>query len=150
MIEEGKQYENLLSKSVRKAQGKYYTPDLIVDYILKMTLKNLDVVKNPFIKVLDPTCGTGFFLERAYEMLLEKFENSISVLNLNYSQENYEYQEEEEIKFLTGKEYWVKENIPYHILKNCIYGADIDVKALAIAKNILLKKQKLTHIKIFS
>jgi len=148
MIEEGKEYENLLNKTMRKSQGKYYTPDFIIDYILNMTLKNLDVLKNPFIKILDPTCGTGFFLERAYEMLLEKFENSISAINFNYSQENYEYEGEHEIKLLKGKEYWVKENIPYHILKNCIYGADIDEQALNIAKNTLLKKLRFEEVNL--
>ena len=32
-----------------------------------------------------------------------EFENSISVLNLNYSKENYEYQEEDEIKLLISQ-----------------------------------------------
>jgi len=148
MIEEGKNYEKLLNKDSRKSMGKYYTPDFIIDYILDMTLKKIDVLKNPFLKVLDPTCGTGFFLIKAYEILKEKFEGSILELSSMYSEETYQIAEDDSVKVLKGQEYWIKDNIHYHILANCIYGADLDGQALAIAEKTLLKKEICTEVKV--
>jgi hypothetical protein len=66
---------------VRKAGGVYYTPQYIVDYIVKNTVGKLtspnpskggeltpeDVAK---IKIVDPACGSGSFLIGAYSYLL--------------------------------------------------------------------------------
>lgn len=59
---------------VRKAGGVYYTPDYIVEYIVKQTLGPLVEGKAPKqvekLRVLDPACGSGSFLLGAYEFLL--------------------------------------------------------------------------------
>ncbi|OIO12920.1 hypothetical protein AUJ73_04810 [Candidatus Gottesmanbacteria bacterium CG1_02_37_22] len=62
----------------RKEQGIYYTPDFIVDYIVKNSLKPvLDKCKNindlKKIKVLDPACGSGSFLIKALEVIYDKY-----------------------------------------------------------------------------
>jgi len=60
---------------VRKAGGVYYTPDYIVDYIVRQTLGPLVEGKNPRqlekLRVLDPACGSGSFLLGAYAFLLD-------------------------------------------------------------------------------
>ncbi len=58
----------------RKEQGIYYTPTYIVDYIVRNTLgellkdKKISVEK---IRVLDPACGSGSFLIKAFDVLNE-------------------------------------------------------------------------------
>ena len=60
---------------VRKAGGVYYTPRYIVDYIVEQTLGKLLSDKAPAdslkLRVLDPACGSGSFLIRAFERLCE-------------------------------------------------------------------------------
>ena len=51
---------------VRKAGGVYYTPQYIVEYIVKNTVGKLIDGKTPKeiskIKIVDPACGSGSFL----------------------------------------------------------------------------------------
>ncbi|HRN48974.1 MAG TPA: N-6 DNA methylase, partial [Niabella sp.] len=60
---------------VRKAGGVYYTPQYIVDYIVKNTVGKLVESKTPkevsLIKIADPACGSGSFLLGAYQFLLD-------------------------------------------------------------------------------
>jgi len=61
----------------RKKLGQYYTPKFVVDFIVKNTLgkllegKNLKEVSK--IKVLDPACGSGSFLIRAFDYLKDYY-----------------------------------------------------------------------------
>lgn len=61
----GRVYEKLILPLERKRLGQFYTPPSIVDLIIRLTLKRPDAV------VLDPACGSGSFLVRAYHMLRE-------------------------------------------------------------------------------
>ncbi len=60
---------------VKKAGGVYYTPQFIVDYIVKHTVGELVKDKTPRevtkLRVLDPACGSGSFLLGAYQYLLD-------------------------------------------------------------------------------
>ena len=66
---------------VRKAGGVYYTPRYIVDYIVEQTLGKLLADKAPAdslkLRVLDPACGSGSFLIRAYERLCEHWQTAL-------------------------------------------------------------------------
>lgn len=59
---------------VKKAGGVFYTPQYIVDYIVKNTVGKLIHGKTPVqiskIKIVDPACGSGSFLLGAYQLLL--------------------------------------------------------------------------------
>lgn len=120
---------------VRKAGGVYYTPEFVVDYIVRNTVGKVIKGKTPKeiekLRVLDPACGSGTFLVRAYTYLLE--------YHLNY--------------YLTDKEkykkrlYQIKENVwnlttevRKKILTNNIFGVDIDPQAVELAKLSLLLK----------
>lgn len=61
----GRIYERLIPIGERKALGQYYTPPQIVELIVRLTLKD------PNAKILDPACGSGSFLVKAYHRLLE-------------------------------------------------------------------------------
>ena len=60
---------------VKKAGGVYYTPEYIVDYIVRHTVGELVNNKTPRevakIHILDPACGSGSFLIGAYQFLLD-------------------------------------------------------------------------------
>ena len=75
-----KLYEESLDINIKKSKGVYYTPKIIVDYILNKTIKNHNILKNPIPKILDISCGCGNFLISAYEILHKKFlENIVEV-----------------------------------------------------------------------
>ncbi len=108
----------------RKERGIYYTPTYIVDYIVKNTLgellkdKQVDARK---IKILDPACGSGSFLIKAFDYMQQHLSQ-----NDEAKQHKLDFQ----------GSYSVKTSI----LKDNIYGVDLDNKAVEITKlNLLLK-----------
>ncbi|MFY3791449.1 Eco57I restriction-modification methylase domain-containing protein [Ureibacillus sp. MALMAid1270] len=136
----GDVYENFMDRDTRKALGQFYTPDFVIEYILENTVKNVDIISNPFVKVLDPSCGSGHFLTMAYDLLREKFEENIDRLREKYKSEIYEISVGDNKFNIKGIDYWSKKYLHYHLLKHCIYGADIDGFALQITTiNLLLK-----------
>jgi len=60
---------------VKKAGGVFYTPQYIVEYIVKHTVGELVKDKTPRevskLRILDPACGSGSFLIGAYQYLLD-------------------------------------------------------------------------------
>jgi type I restriction-modification system DNA methylase subunit len=116
------------SKTKRKEQGIYYTPRYIVDYIVKNTLgellkdRKVDFRK---IRILDPACGSGSFLIKAFDLL-----------NDYYSKKDKSYNQTKLDITGTGVTYSKK----VEILQNNIFGVDLDSKAVEIAQlNLLLK-----------
>lgn len=115
-------------KAHKKEQGIYYTPTYIVDYIIKNTIGELAKDKKfdlNNIKILDPACGSGSFLMKSFDYLIEldKKKNG----------------EEDQTKLdLTGVSASYGRKV--EILKNNIFGVDLDPKAVEIAQlNLLLK-----------
>ena len=53
----------------RRTLGAYYTPLSLVNFVVEETLP-LEVAK-PEMTILDPACGSGVFLVRAYQRLVE-------------------------------------------------------------------------------
>ncbi|OGY43412.1 MAG: hypothetical protein A2729_04545 [Candidatus Buchananbacteria bacterium RIFCSPHIGHO2_01_FULL_39_14] len=119
----GQIQESEKNKSKRKSQGIYYTPRYIVDYIVKNTLGELLKGKSGFeaskIKILDPACGSGSFLIKAFEVIdnhIQRENNQINAQKFtNYARK---------VAILTAN----------------IYGVDLDEEAVEIAQlNLLLK-----------
>jgi type I restriction enzyme M protein len=67
----GRVYEELIPPEERHRLGQYYTPPPIIELITEMC------IKSPKETVLDPSCGSGGFLVKAYHKLkdLKKKEN---------------------------------------------------------------------------
>ena len=101
-------------KAHRKEQGIYYTPKYIVDYIVKNTIReslsNLkeDAIKD--FKILDLACGSGSFL--------------ISVIG---ELDNYYIKHLDGYKILPASR-------KLDVIKNNLYGVDLDERAIYIAK----------------
>ncbi|KZL93909.1 type IIS restriction enzyme Eco57I [Clostridium magnum DSM 2767] len=144
----GAVYEKLTDRQTRKAMGMFYTPDFIVDYILQYTVSELDVLGNPFAKILDPACGAGYFLVKAYDILKYKFKENLTSLNNKYANEVYTIEDNKDenniVKEIKGSNYWTEENLHYHILRHCLYGADLDPMAVEITKKNLISKEDKT------
>lgn len=112
----------------RKQQGIYYTPEFIVDYIVKNALgpvldKCKTVADLQKIKVLDPACGSGSFLIKAFDLIRKKYEDFGS-----YGQ-----------------------YVNLQILSGNLYGVDLDEQAVEIARlNLLIaaleKREKLPNL----
>ncbi|MBU0756619.1 MAG: N-6 DNA methylase [Nanoarchaeota archaeon] len=121
-------------KAHRKQQGIYYTPTYVVDYIVKNTIGELAKNKKfdlKNIKILDPACGSGSFLMKAFDYLVtfdKKKNGDIDQTKLD----------------LTGASAVYGRKV--EILKENIFGIDLDPKAVEIAQlNLLLKAAEKKH-----
>ncbi|HRF99700.1 MAG TPA: TaqI-like C-terminal specificity domain-containing protein [Bacteroidia bacterium] len=138
---------------VRKAGGVYYTPQYIVDYIVKNTVGKLIDGKAPkdieTLKIVDPACGSGSFLVGAYQFLLsyhlDFYYKEQKRLTAIIDNKNTALKEKKEsIKLRAelpitpdGK---LTTKIKKQILVNNIYGVDLDANATEVSKLSLLLK----------
>ncbi|MFX1250503.1 MAG: Eco57I restriction-modification methylase domain-containing protein [Promethearchaeota archaeon] len=118
----------------RKITGTYYTPDYIVNFIVKNTLepiiedkwkeatkKGQSLVDSVLsVKVLDPAMGNGHFLMNIVEFLAEKVLEAV--------QKDIERGLAEDNRNFTSE--WAKRAI----LSHCIYGVDKNDLAVELAK----------------
>ena len=108
-------HEQTYSDSHRKLLGTHYTPEAVVDYIVTRALlpimQNLELLPN--CKILDPACGSGLFLLKAYDVLAAQWKR------------NYGHFSAKEAR---------------HILEDCLFGIDIDEKAVAVTRKFLAEK----------
>ncbi|MCK4416731.1 MAG: N-6 DNA methylase [Candidatus Latescibacteria bacterium] len=149
-------------RAERKATGTYYTPDYIVQYIVRNTLKPLcdeinkssevqDAIKkelkdNSFAKavlklnILDPAMGSGHFLVRATEFLADEI--------IKHS--TTEFQTESVSSPLSREEILSQGKMPVtrglsheeaeisywrrRVVESCIYGVDLNPLAVELAK----------------
>ncbi|HMM20285.1 MAG TPA: N-6 DNA methylase [Selenomonadales bacterium] len=118
----GELYEKLAAG--RRVQGLFYTTPDIIDFIMGHTVETADVVGNPFLKVLDPACGCGYFLLKAYDVLWRKFTQHRSQLTWRYPELD-----------------WSDDGIHRHIVSYNLWGADIDSLAAEITSAGLLLKR---------
>jgi len=121
-----------LASGKRKKMGIYYTPKYIVDYILDNTLvkyaknKTLDEIIK--MKIIDPACGSGSFLVDAFEELKKIVEERLR---------NGEKSESSQFSYFKGR---LDLGQKAALLQRCIYGVDLDEKAVELAQlNLLLK-----------
>jgi type I restriction-modification system DNA methylase subunit len=136
------------SKGRRKKDGIFYTPDYITDYICRNTIipylsksgkvntvdeviqeypgskiKDLDL-KVKEIKIIDPACGSGAFLNKAANVLLEIHE---SIREKLYTKNTLDH-------------IWDPIEERREILLNNIYGVDLNEESVDITKLSLFLK----------
>ena len=142
---------------VRKAGGVYYTPQYIVDYIVENTVgkklkgriasdfdsaaKIAGMVEKKvndvhYLRVLDPACGSGSFLVRAYDYLLrwylDQYTKAKSV--------NKNLKEHRIYQINNDQDYQLSIRSKQDILTRHIYGVDIDRQAVEVTRLSLLLK----------
>lgn len=100
----------------RKASGSYYTPDGIVKYIVDKTLSPIVEGRKPEeilkVKIVDPAMGSGHFLAASIGYLAQKYTDALAASDSSKS--------EIDVKRL--------------VLENCIFGVDINPRAVKLAK----------------
>jgi N-6 DNA Methylase len=119
-----------VSPAQRKTGGIFYTPDHIVRYIVDRTLGGylreraanlshpdyLAVLRS--VRVLDPACGAGAFLVHAFDFLLAEYRRVGAALNDRVPAGEY----------------------ARRILRDNIYGVDLNAASVAVTKQILWLK----------
>lgn len=99
-----------------KEKGTVYTPLAMAKYLVENTIQEEDIIKNPYIKILDPACGTGNLLIHCFNHIKNIYIKNLSKIN-----------KENKLKLNEG-------NLNNHIITNNLYGFDIDSVALDILK----------------
>lgn len=119
----------------RRAQGVYYTPVAIVDYMVNATLglrlqnKSVeDVCQHPF-RILDPACGSGAFLLRAYQYLLHWYRAQYLAKLEQYRSQLYQQSSEAWHLTIAAKQ---------QILLRHLFGLDINQDAVNFTQRSLL------------
>jgi len=103
----------------RKMTGSYYTPDYIVQYIVENTLGPLVKTRTSQeileLKVCDPAMGSGHFLAGALDFLVNAYREKLSEELMDDIDENFAE---------TSRK----------VLDACIFGVDINPRAVKLAK----------------
>ena len=117
----------------RKDTGSYYTPDYIVKYIVSETLSPLikgktskDILN---LKVCDPAIGSGRFLSGALEFLTNAYIDAVN-------KEKYD-----DVDFYTP-------SVKRKVLDSCIFGVDINPRAVKLAKMSLWLDTAIHNVKL--
>ena len=122
---------------VRKAGGVYYTPRYIVDYIVEQTLgrqlEGLSPQDSLKLRVLDPACGSGSFLIRAFERLCEHWQAALT------QNEKLRRKQDCWTDPATGDVH-LSTDLKRRILTENIYGVDLDPGAVEVTQLSLYLK----------
>ncbi|MDI6618607.1 MAG: N-6 DNA methylase [Clostridiales bacterium] len=126
VISISKRYESMIDEEKRKNSGCYYTDESIIGYMIDIVFDKIDMIDNPFLRILDPSCGCGFFLLQIYDYMRDFYLKNINGINSEYKRLNLS-----------------ADNIHEHIIKNNIFGADSDKTAVNLScAGLMLKKNK--------
>ena len=121
---------------VRKAGGVYYTPQYIVDYIVQNTVGKLIDGKTPKqierLRILDPACGSGSFLIGAFQYIIDH--------HVRYLTEHPREARSNPLFPDGSGGYRLSVQAKANILKNNLYGIDIDPQAVEITMMSLYLK----------
>ena len=141
--------------SRRKTEGVYYTPEYITDYICRNTIiaylsksgansvhelileyeDGIEELEKKFreIKIIDPACGSGAFLIKAVDILLEIHKE---ILRLKI----FRYPEKYSDNGQTKMDKWNEESEAKKIIESNIYGVDVNPESVAVTKLALYLK----------
>lgn len=158
LVLRGNEVQTSDNLETRKKQGSYYTPQVIVRYLVDNSLGKVlsgegqdarptaaDIQK---LRVIDPACGSGGFLIYAYELLANFYRGEIARLEAE-RQTRYDELVAEGITTpfdlqlqLTPftNEIERLQHYPRFILENHLYGVDLDPQAAEIATvNLIMR-----------
>lgn len=148
--------------SRRKDEGVFYTPDYITDFICRNTIipylsksnvttiheliqeyaGDVEKLESKFIKmkIVDPACGSGAFLSKTVDILLEIYKEIF-----NLKEKLGKFATEKDIKLTK----WSEEEHVRSIIKNNIYGVDINRESVEITKLSMFLKLASDKRKLF-
>lgn len=97
-----------------KEKGTVYTPEAIASYMIENTISAELIIKNPYLKIVDPSCGTGNMLISCFKLLRNLYKDNLNIIN-GQNGLNINIQ-----------------GIDEHIIRHNLYGFDIDDIAVKI------------------
>ncbi|WAL60663.1 Eco57I restriction-modification methylase domain-containing protein [Thermocoleostomius sinensis] len=110
----------------KKNRGIYYTPAIVVDYIVKQTIGRVLAAEPssnlPSFQILDPACGSGAFLLGAYQYLL------------NWQLQRYLTVGKSSVLVPDSHGQWQLSIAEHLRLLNYLYGVDIDPAAIGVTR----------------
>ena len=117
------------SPAVRKAEGAFYTPLYVVGHIVERTVGAALADKTPAdvrkLRFLDPACGSGSFLIRVYERIIEHY--------LDYLLKHPKYSGRREMGYVDAQgNFQLNTATKRQILVDNIYGVDLDQQAVEV------------------
>ena len=117
----------------RKEQGIYYTPTWVVDYIVRFAIEEALKCKGSKadkLRVLDPACGSGTFLLRAFDHLMRARNPTGGRVQTQFDPDASER--------LVG--------LRTSILTENLFGVDLDPRAVEIAQlNLMIRAAESRH-----
>lgn len=118
---------------LRRGAGIYYTPIPIVEYIVRSTIGPELQDKSPeeiaSFKIIDPACGSGSFLIKAFDVLKEPYDDYNRRISKSAAESNTLVHYGELIP-----------NVEQKIVRENLHGVDMDPQATEIAAvNLMLK-----------
>lgn len=123
--------------ATRKKEGIYYTKIPIVEYLVKKVTREVlhnckDINEIQNIKILDPSCGSGSFLIKAFDQV----EHHYNLYNLKLTKEIKKKGADLSLSHYQG----LISHIKNRVLTENIFGVDNDQQATEIAAvNLMLK-----------
>jgi adenine-specific DNA-methyltransferase len=118
-------HQSWYSGKQRKSLGIHYTPEVVIEYIVRHVLRpyfkdsHFERVRD--IAVVDPACGSGLFLLKAFDILRSLWKQHFGCFRPEDAQ---------------------------YILENNLYGVDIDASAIRAAKDHLTQKGRQFGIEV--
>lgn len=107
----GEFYYNNFSEN-NKENGVIYTPYEIAKYMVKNCIKKEDVIKNPYLKIIDPACGIGNIMLIIFKHLYDIYIDSMETIK--------------------ASNIYIEDSIEKHIVKNNLFCFDIDGLAIKV------------------
>ncbi len=130
----GYMYESLITSNERKKLGQVYTPNEIVKQMVDSTIDDIKIIENPYYRIIDPSCGGGYFLLECYERLKNIYIDNISEIIFRYPDLRQQ----------------LYNDVHSFIIKNNLWGYDIDCFAVFTTMlTLLLKCKKMIQPNIF-
>lgn len=149
--------------SKRKREGIFYTPEYVTDHICRTTIipylsknnastveelirehsKDIPELERKFkeIKILDPACGSGAFLLKAVDVLLEILQE---IQMFKESQGQYSVFKKGKKSKTVAEQFtltkWHEEDEARKIIENNIFGVDINQESVEITRLSLFLK----------
>ena len=106
-------FENYCKKN--RIAGVVYTPKDLIKFMIYEFIKEEEIIDNPYIKICDPSCGSGFFIVELYSYLKEIYLRNLEDINNKHN--------------LNLKQ----DSISKHIVEKNLYGFDLDEIAIRLA-----------------
>jgi hypothetical protein len=117
----------------RKEQGIYYTPTWVVDYIVKFSIEEAlkrKGTKPEKLRILDPACGSGTFLLRAFDHMMRARNPTGATIQARFDPET------------AGPLLALRSSV----LTDNLYGVDLDARAVEIAQlNLMIRAAESRH-----